>query len=141
MVSYIVDSVEEMVALGKKIGNSIKSPVVIDLIGEMGSGKTHFVKGLALGIGVKGNIKSPTFSIIDYYADGRLPFYHIDAYRLELVAEGYDIGLEDIFNEPAVVAIEWSNLFRDLFYNEVIKVKINYIDENKREVLISEKGE
>lgn len=137
MGSYIVNSVDEMIALGESVGRDIESPLVIDLIGEMGSGKTHFVKGLAVGLGVGESIKSPTFSIIDYYPDGRLPFYHIDAYRLEEVEEGYDIGLEDIFNEEAVVAIEWSQLFRDLFYGDIMRVEIKYLDDYTREVLIS----
>ena len=137
MGKIIVNKVEEMIDLGEKIGKLIDFPVVFDLKGEMGSGKTHFIKGLSKGLGVKGEIKSPTFSIIDFYEDGRLPFYHIDAYRLESVEEGYDIGFEEIFSEAVVVAIEWSDLFKDLFLNKVIEVEIKYIDENTREVVIS----
>ena len=88
-----------MIALGEKIGEMIDFPVVFDVKGEMGSGKTHFIKGLSQGLGISEDIKSPTFSIVNYYTDGRMPFYHIDAYRLENVEEGYDIGFEEIFNE------------------------------------------
>ena len=136
VVKVKVDSTKEMIALGKKLGESITTPVVVDIKGEMGSGKTHLVKGLALGLGVSAEITSPTFSIIDYYADGRLPFYHIDAYRLDSIAEGYEIGFEELFSEEAVVAIEWSDLFRELFENQVIEVEIIYISDQSREVII-----
>ena len=136
MGKFIINCVEEMIALGEKVGEAIDFPVVVDLKGEMGSGKTHFIKGLGKGLGISSEIKSPTFSIIDLYREGRLPFYHIDVYRLDSFEEGYDIGLEEIFAEKAVVAIEWSDLFTSLFNNKIIKVEIEYVDDSVRNVVI-----
>lgn len=136
MGKFTINSAKEMIALGEKVGLSIDFPIVIDLNGEMGSGKTYFIKGLGMGLGIKSVIKSPTFSIIDYYSEGRWPFYHIDAYRLSSFEEGYNIGLEEIFSQGAIVAIEWSDLFKNLFNNRVIRVEIEYVNDSTRNVVI-----
>ena len=100
---------EETQNLGKTIGKRINHPLVIGLCGELGSGKTAFVQGLAQGLEVPGEyyITSPTFTLINEYP-GRLPLYHVDLYRLDDIQDLEDIGLEDLLYDQAVIAIEWA---------------------------------
>ena len=100
--------------LGKKIGNWIEHPLVIGLIGDLGSGKTAFVQGLAEGLEVPGEyyITSPTFTLINEYP-GRLPLFHIDLYRLNGICDFEDIGLDELLYDQAVIAIEWADKMSD----------------------------
>ena len=95
--------------LGKKIGNWIEHPLVIGLIGDLGSGKTAFVQGLAEGLEVPGEyyITSPTFTLINEYP-GRFPLFHIDLYRLDGISDLEDIGLDELLYDQGVIAIEWA---------------------------------
>ena len=100
--------------LGKKIGNWIGHPLVIALLGDLGSGKTAFVQGLAEGLEVPGEyyITSPTFTLINEYP-GRLPLFHIDLYRLDGICDLEDIGLDELLYDQAVIAIEWAEKMSD----------------------------
>lgn len=136
MARYILKSTEETIRLGELLGRRLKAPVVINLHGEMGVGKTHLTKGIARGLGVEGEITSPTFTLANYYDEGRLPFYHIDAYRLESLEEAVEAGLEEIFLEPAVVVVEWAELLEPLFDNEVLDIWIERTGDHERELVI-----
>ncbi len=105
---------DETQKLGKTIGNWIEHPLVIGLIGDLGSGKTAFVQGLAEGLDVPGKyyITSPTFTLINEYP-GRLPLFHIDLYRLDGICDLEDIGLDELLYEQAVIAIEWAEKMSD----------------------------
>ncbi len=105
---------DETQKLGKTIGNWIEHPLVIGLIGDLGSGKTAFVQGLAEGLDVPGTyyITSPTFTLINEYP-GRLPLFHIDLYRLDGICDLEDIGLDELLYEQAVIAIEWAEKMSD----------------------------
>ena len=104
--------------------------MVICLNGELGSGKTVFVKGFAVGLGITETITSPTFNIVKEYLDGEAPLYHMDVYRLE---NGEDnIGLNDYFNGNGVSIIEWSDLITDKLPEEYLDVQFLVIDENTR---------
>lgn len=96
----------ETEAEGRRLGESIQSPGVIWLYGEMGAGKTAFVRGLARGLGVTGTVTSPTFAIVNEYS-GRLPLFHFDLYRLTEPEELFDIGWEDYLARNGVCAVEW----------------------------------
>ncbi len=102
-------NVEETQNLGKTIGKRINHPLVIGLCGELGSGKTAFVQGLAQGLDVPGEyyVTSPTFTLINEYP-GRLPLHHVDLYRLEDIQDLEDIGLDELLYDQAVIAIEWA---------------------------------
>ena len=95
--------------LGKKIGKWIEHPLIIGLSGDLGSGKTVFVQGLAEGLEVPGQfyITSPTFTLINEYP-GRFPLFHIDLYRLDGISDLEDIGLDELLYDQAVIAIEWA---------------------------------
>ena len=105
---------EETQKLGKTIGQRIKLPLVIGLSGDLGSGKTAFVQGLAEGLEVPGDyyITSPTFTLINEYP-GRFPLIHIDLYRLDSIHDLEDIGLDELLYEQAVIAIEWAEKMSD----------------------------
>ena len=109
MIEFISDSHEMTSRLGKAIGEVIPPRTVLILSGELGSGKTMFAQGLARGLDVKEQVVSPTYTIAQTYEDGRLPFAHMDAYRLA-GEDIYDIGLEEYWMNDGVVAIEWGDI-------------------------------
>jgi ATPase, YjeE family len=96
-----VSTPEETMAIGQKIAPLLAPKDIILLDGDLGAGKTTFTKGLATGLGIKRNVKSPTFTIIREYQDGRLPLYHMDVYRLE-DGSGDELGLDEYFNGDGV---------------------------------------
>jgi len=136
LAKYILNSVEETIKLGMRLGESLTLPVIIKLDGEMGSGKTHFTKGIALGLGISEEITSPTFSILNIYEGSSLKLFHIDAYRLKNIEEALDAGLEEVFSEGGVVVLEWGDLLTSFFENKVINIQINDLGDNNREMII-----
>lgn len=101
-------------ALGEKIGSEAKAGDVYTLIGDLGVGKTAFTKGMASGLEIKEPISSPTFTIVQIYDEGRLPFYHFDVYRIGDVEEMEEIGFEDYIYSQGVSIIEWANLIEEI---------------------------
>ena len=136
MARYILNGVEETMELGRRIGSQLKVPVIIKLDGEMGAGKTHFTKGLALGLGIDEDITSPTFSILNIYNGGRIPLYHIDAYRIKNIEEALDAGLAEVFAEEGIVVLEWGDILETFFENMVINIKIDDLGDSSRELII-----
>lgn len=118
------------------MGSQLKEPVIIKLEGEMGAGKTHFTKGLALGMGIDDDITSPTFSILNIYTGGSMPLYHIDAYRLKTIEEALDAGLGEVFAEAGVVVLEWGDILEPFFDSRLINIKIDDLGDNRREMII-----
>ena len=117
-------SAEETYALGKKIGESAKPGQVYSLIGDLGVGKTVFTQGLAAGLGITDSVNSPTFTILQIYEDGRIPFYHFDVYRIGDVEEIEEIGYEDCFYGEGVCLIEWANLIEEILPENYIRIEI-----------------
>ena len=101
-------------ALGVKIGQEAKAGDVYTLIGDLGVGKTALTKGIAVGLGILEPISSPTFTIVQVYEEGRLPFYHFDVYRIGCVDEMDEIGYEDYIYGEGVSLIEWANLIEEI---------------------------
>ena len=118
-------SAEETYALGKKLGEEAKPGAVYCLSGDLGVGKTVFTKGFAVGLGVTDTVNSPTFTILQVYEEGRLPFYHFEVYRIADPEEMDEIGYEDYFFGPGVCLIEWATLIEDLLPQEVMHVSIS----------------
>lgn len=112
--------------------------MVICLNGELGSGKTVFVKGFAASLGLNDNITSPTFTIVKEYLDGEMPLYHIDAYRIE---DNSDFGVEDYFNKDGVCIIEWAELLENRLPAERLDINFKIIDENTRILVFIPYGE
>lgn len=136
MARYILNSVEETIELGRKIGSQLKEPLILKLDGEMGAGKTHFTKGLAVGLGIDDDITSPTFSILNIYNGGRMTLYHIDAYRIKTIEEALDAGLAEVFAEDGIVVLEWGDILNPFFENMVINVRIDDLGDSRRELII-----
>ena len=136
-------SPEDTENLGEYIGNVVKKGYVICLTGDLGVGKTEFVKGLARGLKVMDYITSPTFIIVNQY-EGRIPLYHFDVYRIENVSEMDEIGYEEYFYGDGVCVIEWANLIEDIIPKENIGVHISKdieMGENFRNISIETKGD
>ena len=111
MSTIISHSVEETAALARSIASTLRPGSVLALCGDLGAGKTHFVKGIAAGLGGGDTVTSPTFTLIHEYTGGRLPLFHFDFYRLEDETEAIKIGLEEYLDGEGVCAIEWAEKF------------------------------
>lgn len=115
---------QETYEIGVSLGQKAVSGQVYTLIGDLGVGKTVFTQGLAAGLGICEPISSPTFTIVQVYEDGRLPFYHFDVYRIGDVEEMEEIGYEDYFYGQGVCLIEWANLIEEILPQKVIPITI-----------------
>ena len=111
MASITSHSPGETFAFGERIAATLRAGDVLALCGDLGAGKTHFVKGLAAGLGVAASVTSPTFTLIHEYPAGRLPLYHLDFYRLESEDDALRIGFEEYLDAGGVLAIEWADKF------------------------------
>lgn len=107
-------SPEETFEIGKKLGEQALPGQVYTLIGDLGVGKTVFTQGVAAGLGITEPVNSPTFTIVQVYEEGRLPFYHFDVYRIGDVEEMDEIGYEDMFFGEGICLIEWANLIEEI---------------------------
>lgn len=117
-------SAEETFCVGKEIGETAKSGSVYTLIGDLGVGKTVFTQGVAKGLGITEPISSPTFTILQVYEEGRIPFYHFDVYRIGDVEEMEEIGYEDCFYGEGICFIEWANLIEEILPKNYTQVTI-----------------
>ena len=126
---------EETVAAGERVARTLHSGAVLLLYGQLGAGKTAFVRGLALGLGaLADDVSSPTFTIIQEYAGQTATLYHVDLYRLDS-AEVDDLGLEELAGGEGVVAIEWADRWRGR-PDDAIEVTIEDRGEDRREIVI-----
>ena len=107
-------SAKETFEVGRRLGSGAKPGEVYCLLGDLGVGKTVFTQGFAKGIGIEEPVSSPTFTILQEYDEGRLPFYHFDVYRISDLEEMDEIGFEDYIYGSGVCLIEWANLIEEL---------------------------
>jgi tRNA threonylcarbamoyladenosine biosynthesis protein TsaE len=108
------NSPEETFNVGKKLGENVKAGEIFTLNGDLGVGKTVFTQGVAAGLGITEHVNSPTFTIVQVYETGRLPFYHFDVYRIGDIEEMDEIGYEDYFFGQGLCIIEWAELIEEL---------------------------
>ena len=140
-MKHISTSPEETEKIACEFAKTLKGGEIVTLDGDLGAGKTAFVRGLALGLGVKEIVSSPTFTIVNEYHSGKIPLFHFDVYRIGSSDEMYDIGWEDYISQGAVVVIEWSTLISDIFDGTQIPIQITKnLDkgESYREISIGE---
>ena len=121
---YETNAPEETFTLAKQLGEAAEPGMVFTLTGDLGVGKTVFAQGLAEGLGITEPINSPTFTIIQVYDEGRLPFYHFDVYRIGDVEEMDEIGYEDYFYGEGICLIEWSERIREILPEHPIQITI-----------------
>lgn len=115
---------EDTFAYGEKMGREAKPGEVLCLLGDLGVGKTVFTQGFAKGLGIEEPVNSPTFTIIQEYEEGRIPFYHFDVYRIADVEEMDEIGFDDYINGNGVCLIEWANLIEEILPEQIKVVTI-----------------
>jgi tRNA threonylcarbamoyladenosine biosynthesis protein TsaE len=122
----IIDSysAKETYQIGEEIGRNAKPGSVYTLIGDLGVGKTVFTQGVANGLEITEPISSPTFTILQVYEEGRMPFYHFDVYRIGDVEEMEEIGYEDCFYGEGICFIEWANLIEEILPKKYTQVTI-----------------
>ena len=126
---YETNSSDETFLLGKRIGESAAPGTVYTLIGDLGVGKTVLTQGVARGLGITGPVSSPTFTILQVYDEGRIPFYHFDVYRIEDIDEMEEIGYEDCFYGDGVSLVEWAEVIADLLPENTIRITIEKVPE------------
>lgn len=146
MKEIVSKSREETVAFGKKLGATCRGGEVLGLVGELGAGKTTFVKGLAKGLGVANHhpVNSPSFVLMREYG-GRIPLYHFDAHRLsggtaDLLRLGQEIGVEDCFYGKGVSVMEWADRVETLLPEEYLRIEFRHSKENERVLTFYPKG-
>ncbi|MBQ6654226.1 MAG: tRNA (adenosine(37)-N6)-threonylcarbamoyltransferase complex ATPase subunit type 1 TsaE [Erysipelotrichaceae bacterium] len=137
-VRLITASAEETRQMAERLAAFLSEGSLLTLSGQLGAGKTTFTQGLAKGLGVVKNVTSPTFTILKIYK-GRLPLYHIDAYRLEGLDQ--DLGFEEYISGDGVCVIEWSNFIEDILPYECINIDFSINDDDSRTLVIRGYGE
>ena len=138
MATHISKSPEETVALGRALAARLQPGAIIGLKGDLGAGKTQFVRGVVAGLGAKDRVHSPTFALINEYLTGRMPVFHIDLYRLETSAAILSAGLDDFFQQKqGVTLIEW---FERLEANNMANIanatiRFEVVSDNERRII------
>ena len=137
---YVSNSTEETFAIAKEIALSLKAPCIILLDGDLGAGKTHFVKGFIKALGNDDLVTSPTFTIMNEYYVKNMPIYHFDMYRLSSMDEAIAVGFEQYFDLNQLQGfslVEWPQNVEGLFPKNVVKINILKTDkENERRIVI-----
>lgn len=140
LLSVVTSSAEETMAVGEKLAGTVGKGVVFTLVGDLGAGKTHFVKGFAKGIGSPDLVTSPTFTLLNVYEGGKMPVYHFDMYRLNSKDEAEELGFHEYFDLKTLdgaVLVEWPSQVEGLINCPHFEIKIEKIDENKRNITLS----
>lgn len=135
-MTFETKSQEETIELGIRLGKALTKGTIIGFFGDLGSGKTTMIKGVAKGLGVDELVKSPSFVVVTEYK-GRLPVYHIDLYRISNPNELTEIGFDQYIYSKGISLIEWAERAGNLFPTDAIKVKIEIINHNQRKITIS----
>ena len=135
MQEFITTSESETEALGAKLAASLPGGSVVAMYGDLGAGKTAFVRGMARGMGLQARVSSPTFTIVNEYL-GERDLIHFDMYRLSGADELFDIGWEDYLARGAVCAVEWSENVEDAFFGDEIRVRIEKLSDTGRKITI-----
>ncbi len=133
-------SPEDTQALGRRLGARLGPGDVVACMGPLGAGKTCFLQGLARGLGVTADVTSPTFVLVNQY-HGRLPVYHVDAYRTGSLTELVDIGLEEMLHGPGVTVVEWADKLLPLLSPRTIMVTLAGLGDEPRQIEIVGPGE
>ena len=137
-VQVTTNSPEETEQVGERLAAYLTPGRVVAFTGDLGAGKTAFVRGMARGLGIMGRVTSPTFTIVNEYAGGRLPLFHFDLYRLGNSDELFDIGWEDYLRRGGVCAVEWSENAEELAESDWIRVDLRRGDTDDQRLITIE---
>ena len=137
MAEFISHSQLDTEEVGRKLAEKLPGGSVVAMYGDLGAGKTAFVRGMAKGMGLSCRVSSPTFTIVNEYL-GERELIHFDMYRLSSADELFDIGWEDYLSRGAVCAVEWSEKVQDAFFGDEITVRIEKLSDTERKITIEE---
>ena len=145
MPSLISHSPAATEALGERLGGAAQRGAVIALSGDLGAGKTQFVKGLSRGLGSPARVHSPTFTLVNEYGGGRLRLFHLDLYRLETPAQILSAGIEEFLSPDGVAVIEWAERLEDGRWKmedgkKFVRVSIEILSESERKIIYDDFG-
>jgi tRNA threonylcarbamoyladenosine biosynthesis protein TsaE len=132
VASTISRQPSDTLAFARELAGRLRPGAILALTGDLGAGKTQLVKGLASGLGFRGEVTSPTFTLIHEYLGGRVPLFHFDFYRLESEAEALQLGLDEYFNDTGICVVEWAGKFPDLIPSEARWFHVSIGDEDTR---------
>lgn len=134
-MQYITNSPEQTEAIGAALGKILQPGTVIAYRGDLGAGKTAFTRGLAMGLGCREIVTSPTYTIVNEYLGGRIPLFHFDMYRLRCSDDLFDIGWEDYLERDGICAVEWSENVEDAM-EDAIYITIEKLGEDTRRITL-----
>jgi len=134
MATFISNSAEETIAIARDWAGRLLPNDVVALVGDLGAGKTRFVKGLLQGLESDEEATSPTFTLVHEYRHGRLPLFHFDFYRLKRRAEIDEIGFDDYLEEGGVTVIEWADRFPEVLPPRARWLRLENLDESRRRI-------
>lgn len=140
LIKLLTHSPEETQALGKALGRAAQPGDLFLLWGELGSGKTCLVQGIARGLGVQDTVRSPTFVLVTHHP-GRFMLYHIDLYRLDNPLEVEGLGLDEYIEGGGVCAVEWADKAMQVFPREHLVVELRHVGEQERQIMVTARGE
>jgi tRNA threonylcarbamoyladenosine biosynthesis protein TsaE len=132
VATFISNSAAETETIGRKLAQDLEIGSVLALVGEMGTGKTHFTKGVVAGLGGEAPVTSPTFTIVHEYTGGRLPVYHFDFFRLESQQAAVRLALDEYFFGDGVSVVEWADRFPDLIPERARWIRFEMKSETER---------
>jgi tRNA threonylcarbamoyladenosine biosynthesis protein TsaE len=141
VATFISNNPDETQEFGRRFADEIQAGDVLALTGELGAGKTHFVKGLVVGLGSDAAVVSPTFAILHEYGCGRLPIYHFDLIRLEDRQSIERLGLDEYFFGDGLCVVEWADRFRDLIPRHACWIEFEIKSKNRRAINVSKTNE
>jgi tRNA threonylcarbamoyladenosine biosynthesis protein TsaE len=135
LMTIITNSEEETERAGAELARRLSPGAVVALYGDLGAGKTAFVRGMARGLGIDCRVSSPTFTIVNEYR-GKADLFHFDMYRLSGADELFNIGWEDYLSRGGICAVEWSEKVQDAFYGDEVVVRIEKLSDSQRRISI-----
>ena len=142
MATFISHSPADTESLGEQFGRAAPTGLVIALSGDLGAGKTQFVRGLARSLGIAGRVHSPTFTLVNEYGGGRLKLFHLDLYRLETVEQILSAGIEEYLAPAGVSVVEWAERISNFKFqiSNFKKVRIEILGETERKIIYDDFG-